>query len=391
MTADANQPAPITRPPAAHGPALFRPFTMRGVTLANRLGVSPMCQYMAEDGRATDWHLAHLTSLAISGASLVMVEATAVERIGRITHGCLGLYDDACEAALARALAACRKFGRAKLGIRICYAGCKGSAQVRWQGGRALTGVEAWETVAPSPVPFSDGWPTPRELDGAGLERIRDAFIAAAERALRLGFDVLELHNAHGYLLHEFFSPLSNRRTDDYGGSRENRMRFSLELVSTLRKLWPADRGLGLRISGNDWGDGGATIEDAVAFAERLKALGVDYVCVSSGGIHPQRAIPVGPGYQVPFAREVRRRTGLPTRAVGMIVDPKQAEEIVAAGDADMVALARAMLDDPRLGWHAADILGGTIAYPPPYDRSFPTVWPGSRIARPHAAGAKKA
>lgn len=364
---------------------------MRGVTLANRIVVSPMCQYMAEDGRATDWHLAHLTSLAISGAALVMVEATAVERVGRITHGCLGLYDDACEAALARALAACRKFGRAKLGIQICHAGRKGSAQVPWQGGRALTGAEAWETVAPSPIPFADGWPTPREIDGAGLERIRNAFIAAAERALRLGFDVLELHNAHGYLLHEFFSPLSNRRTDDYGGSRENRMRFSLELVSALRKLWPADRVLGLRISGNDWVDGGATIEDAVAFAERLKALGVDYVCVSSGGIDPKAKIPVGPGYQVPFAREVRRRTGLPTRAVGMIVDPKQAEEVIAAGDADMAAFARAMLDDPRWPWHAADVLGAPIAYPPPYERSFPALWPGSRIVRPHAAGAKKA
>jgi 2,4-dienoyl-CoA reductase-like NADH-dependent reductase (Old Yellow Enzyme family) len=391
MTADANQPVSSASPATGDGPALFRPFTMRGVTLANRIVVSPMCQYMAEHGRANDWHLAHLTSLSISGASLVMVEATGVEPAGRITHGCLGLYDDACEEALARVLASVRKFGKARLGIQIAHAGRKASAQVPWQGGRALTGSEAWETLAPSPIPFTDGWPTPKQIDRADLTRIHDAFISTARRALRLGFEVLELHNAHGYLLHEFFSPLSNRRTDEYGGSLENRMRFSLELVSDLRKLWPADRALGLRISGSDWMDGGATVDDAVVFAERLKALGVDYVCVSSGGLDPKAKIAVGPGYQVPFGREVRRRAGIATRSVGMVVDPKQAEQIVASGDADMVALARAMLDDPRWGWHAADVLGAAVPYPPSYDRSHPTVWPGSRLARPQAAGAKKA
>ncbi len=391
MTADANQPASSVSPAATEGPALFRPFTMRGVTMANRIVVSPMCQYMAEHGRANDWHLAHLTSLAISGAGLVMVEATGVEPAGRITHGCLGLYDDECEAALARVLASARKFGKAKFGIQIAHAGRKGSAHVPWRGGGALTGSDAWQTLAPSPIPFTDGWPTPKEIDRADLERIRAAFVAAAERAKRLGFDVLELHNAHGYLLHEFFSPLSNRRTDDYGGSLENRMRFSLEIVGAIRKVWPTDRVLGLRISGSDWMEGGATVEDAVVLAERLKALGVDYVCVSSGGLDPKAKIAVGPGYQVPFGREVRRRTGIATRTVGMIVDPKQAEQIIASGDADMVALARAMLDDPRWPWHAADVLGAAVPYPPAYDRSHPGVWPGSRIARPNAAGAKKA
>jgi len=384
MNADANHPE------RRDAPALFQPFKIGGVALDNRIVVSPMCQYVADDGCATDWHLAHLVSLAISGVSLVMVEATAVERLGRITHGCLGLYSDDCEAALARAIQACRKFGHAKLGIQIGHAGRKGSAHVPWQGGAALTGSDAWETVAPSPIPLTAGWPTPRELDTAGIARVREAFIAAAKRALRLGFDVLELHNAHGYLLHEFFSPISNRRTDEYGGNRDNRMRLSLEIVTDLRKIWPAERALGLRISGSDWIEGGATVEDAVVFAEKLKALGVDYVCVSSGGIDPKAKIAVGPGYQVPFAREVKQRTGIATRSVGMIVEPKQANEIIASGGADMVALARAMLDDPRWPWHAADILGASAFYPPSYDRSHPAVWPGSRLVRPNAVGALK-
>jgi len=390
MNADANHPATNADAERGGGPALFRPLKVGGVTLENRIAVSPMCQYVADEGRATDWHLAHLVNLAISGVGLVMVEATAVERIGRITHGCLGLYDDECEAALGRVLAACRKFGRAKLGIQIGHAGRKGSAQVPWKGGAALAGSEAWETVAPSAIPLTAGWHTPRELDKAGIARIREAFISAAKRALRLGFDVLELHNAHGYLLHEFFSPISNRRTDEYGGSRENRMRLSLEIITELRKIWPKERALGLRISGSDWLEGGATVEDAVVFAEKLKALGVDYVCVSSGGIDPKAKIAVGPGYQVEFAREVKRRTGIVTRTVGMIVDPKQANEIIESGGADMVALARAMLDDPRWPWHAADMLGASAFYPPSYDRSHPAVWPGARLARPNAVGATK-
>lgn len=393
MNADANHPArPDAAATASDGPALFRPFQLGGLTLDNRIVVSPMCQYSADDGRANEWHLAHLVTLSMSGAALLMVEATGVERIGRITHGCLGLYDDGCEKALAPVLAACRKYARAKLGIQIGHAGRKASAHVPWRGGAPLgPNDHPWETVAPSAIPLAPDWHTPKALDRAGLTRIRDAFVATAKRALRLGFDVLELHGAHGYLLHEFFSPISNQRGDEYGGSRDNRMRFPLEVAAAVREVWPKGRPLGMRISGSDWMEGGATVEDAVVFAEKLKALGLDYVCVSSGGIDPQAKIAVGPGYQAPFAREVRRRTGMATRAVGMIVDPKQADQIVAAGDADMVALARGILDDPRWGWHAADVLGGPITYPPQYDRSHPSVWRGSRIARPQAVGPKKA
>jgi 2,4-dienoyl-CoA reductase-like NADH-dependent reductase (Old Yellow Enzyme family) len=386
MNADANSPAASTVTSA-----LFAPLTLRGVTLANRIVVSPMCQYVADDGSATDWHLAHLVSLAISGAGLAMVEATAVERLGRITPGCLGLYSDANEAALKRAIDACRKFGQAKMGIQLGHAGRKASAHVPWKGGGPLAAADgAWPTVAPSPVPMTPAWPIPQELDRAAMDRIREAFVSATQRAVRLGFDVLELHGAHGYLLHEFFSPISNRRTDEYGGSLENRMRFPLEVAAALRPVWPADRAMGLRISGSDWLDGGADVKDAIVFAQRLKALGVDYVCVSSGGIDPAAKIPVGPGYQVPLAGEVRRGAGLPTRAVGMIVEAKQADGIISSGDADMVALARAFLDDPRWPWHAADILGATISYPPPYERTHPAVWPGSRLIRPDATGAKR-
>lgn len=393
MNADANHPARTGGlETASEGPALFRPFQLAGLSLDNRIVVSPMCQYSADDGRANEWHLAHLMSMSLSGAALVMVEATAAERLGRITHGCLGLYDDGCETALARVLSACRKYARAKLGIQIGHAGRKGSAHVPWKGGGALgAGDQPWETAAPSAVPFTAGWHTPKPLDRAGLARVREAFVAAAKRALRLEFDVLELHGAHGYLLHQFFSPVSNKREDEYGGSRENRMRFPLEVAAAVRQVWPAGRPLGMRISGSDWVEGAATVEDAVIFAEKLKALGLDYVCVSSGGIDPKARIAVGPGYQVPFAREVRRCVGIATRAVGMIADPKQADAIVASGDADLVAFARAVLDDPRWGWHAADVLGAPAKYPPQYDRSHPGVWPGSRLVRPQAAGARKA
>ncbi len=392
MNADANHPARAGGSDAAsEGPALLRPFNLAGLTLDNRIVVSPMCQYSADDGRANDWHLAHLVSMGLSGASLVMIEATAVERLGRITHGCLGLYDDACETALGRVLAACRKYTRARYGIQIGHAGRKGSAHVPWKGGGALgSSDQPWETAAPSALPFTSGWHTPKALDRAGLTRVREAFVAAAKRALRLDIEVVELHGAHGYLLHEFFSPIANTREDEYGGSRENRMRFPLEVAQAVREVWPAGRPLGMRISGSDWMEGGATVEDAVVFAEKLKALGLDYVCVSSGGIDPKARIAVGPGYQVPFAREVKRRTGIATRAVGMIVEPRQADAVIASGDADMIAFARAILDDPRWGWHAADMLGGAVKYAPQYDRVHPSVWPGSRIARPGAPGPKK-
>jgi len=373
---------------------LFTPFELGPVSCANRVVVSPMCQYSAVDGSASDWHLQHLGSLALSGAGLLMIEASAVERDGRITHGCLGLYSDANEAALGRVLELLRNIGsHAKIGIQLAHAGRKGSAQRPWEGGKALTPeTGAYRTVAPSALPFDTGWHTPAALDAAGMARIKDAFVAMARRADRLGIDVAELHAAHGYLLQEFFSPLANRREDAYGGDREGRMRFPLEVAAAVREAWPRGRALGARISGSDWLDGGADIDDAVAFARQLKALGFDYVCVSSGGVVP-RAVPkaLQPGYQVPFAARVREEAGIATRAVGLIVDPHHAEDIIATGQADMVALARGFLDDPRWVWHAAQALGVEFAVPPQYARLHPKIWPGAVIAHPRVAEAKTA
>ncbi|MFI4987731.1 MAG: NADH:flavin oxidoreductase/NADH oxidase [Alphaproteobacteria bacterium] len=374
--------------------ALFSPLTLGALTLANRVAVAPMCQYSADDGSATDWHLQHLGHLSLSGAALLMIEATAVERHGRITLGCLGLYSDANEAALKRVLELLRNVGsRAAIGIQLAHAGRKGSAQPPWDGGKALAAAAgAYPTAAPSALPFDAAWHTPEALDAAGIARIKDAFVAAARRAVRLGLDVVELHAAHGYLLQEFFSPLANRRVDAYGGDLEGRMRLPLEIAAALRELWPRERVLGARISGSDWLEGGATIEDAVIFARRLRALGLDYVCVSSGGVVP-KAVPgsLVPGYQVPLAARVRSESGIATRAVGLIVDPHHAEEIVASGQADMVALARGFLDNPRWMWHAAEALGAEVAYPPQYARAQAKLWPGARLARPPLAEARTA
>lgn len=357
---------------------LFTPIRIADAGFANRIVVSPMCQYSAEAGCATDWHLMHLGMLSNSGAGLLFVEATAVEPEGRISAGDLGLYDDATEAALARVVSACRRYGTARLAIQIGHAGRKASVSEPWRGGGPLGPEEgAWQSLAPSPVPFAEGWPAPRGFGPDDFERVRRAFVLTAERALRLGFDMLEVHAAHGYLLHEFLSPVANRRGDGYGGSRENRMRFPLEVFEAVRAVWPAERPLGVRITGSDWIEGGWTVEDAVAFAQALKQRGCDFLDVSSGGIAPKADIRIGPGYQVPFAAEIRRRTGLPTMAVGLIVTPEQAERIVADGDADMVALARTVLDDPHWGWHAAQALGAEIAYPPQYARAAPRFWPG--------------
>ncbi|HKS88103.1 MAG TPA: NADH:flavin oxidoreductase/NADH oxidase [Stellaceae bacterium] len=366
---------------------LFSPIAIGGLDLPNRIAVSPMCQYSATDGSANDWHLQHLASLSLSGAGIVIVEATAVEPEGRITPACLGLYSDANEAALERVIAACRRWGNTKLGIQLAHAGRKASVHVPWQGGKPLAPAEgAWQRVAASAVPFDEGWPAPQALDNAGLARIRDAFVAAARRADRLGFDLLELHAAHGYLLHTFLSPIANRRTDEYGGSAEARLRFPLEVAAAVRAAWPPAKALGLRITGSDWIDGGLTAADAAQFAAALKEAGVDYVCVSSGGISPQARVVVGPGYQVPFAARVRRDSGIIVQAVGMIADPHQAEAIIARGQADCVALARGFLDDPRWSWHAADALGAEIACPPQYRRSRPDLWPGAALVRRHAA-----
>lgn len=363
---------------------LFAPLSLRELELPNRIVVSPMCQYSAVDGTAGDWHFQHLGHLALSGAGLLMIEATAVERSGRITCGCLGLYSDENEAALKRVLEAIRSWrGPTKLGIQLAHAGRKGSQSAPWQGGRPLKPEEgAYETFAPSAIPFSDGWHTPTVLDREGLGRIKDAFVAAARRAARLGLELVELHAAHGYLLHEFFSPISNKRDDGYGGDLKGRMRFLLEVSAAVRDVWPQERPMGARISGSDWLGEGATPEDAVVLARELKAIGLDYVCVSSGGIVPRAPIRSGSGYQVPFAARVRKETGVVTCSVGMIADPVQAEEIIASGQADMVALARAFLDNPRWVWHAAQRLGVEIAYPPQYERAHPKAWSGAKLAR---------
>ena len=372
-------------------PHLFDPLPLGPITLPNRIAVSPMCQYSADDGSATDWHLQHLMQLGMSGAGLVMVEATGVDRVGRITAGCLGLYSDANEAALGRALGAARKVAPpgTRFGIQIGHAGRKASAQRPWEGGKALSAAEgAWQTVAPSAIPFWPDAPVPAALDQAGMERVVAAFRQAAERAVRLGFDVVELHMAHGYLLQQFITPLANKRTDAYGGSPQARMRFPLEVTKAVRAALPAGTVLGARINGTDWADGGLGADDAVFQATQLKAAGVDYVCVSGGGAVLQMKVPLSPGYQVPFATKVKAETGIVTRAVGLIVEPAQAEAIVGSGQADCVALARAILDNPRWVWHAAERLGAKIAYPPQYARAAAAVWPGAAMARPGAAAA---
>jgi NADPH2 dehydrogenase len=366
--------------------ALFSPIKLADLELANRIVVSPMCQYSADDGSANDWHLGHLGMLANSGAALLVVEATHVERRGRITHGCLGLYSDDNEAALARVVAHCRRFGTAKLGIQLAHAGRKASSARPWEGGHGLErDDDPWETIAPSAIAFGNAWAAPRAMTREDMDRVRDAFVSSANRALRLGFDAIELHMAHGYLLHSFLSPLSNHRTDEYNGSAPARLRFPLEVVEAVRAVVPRSVPLGARITGSDWVEGGLTPDDAVSLANALKRAGLDFVCVSSGGITAevmrgggQLAQALGPGYQVPFAAKVKRESGIATRAVGLIATPQQAEAIVAQGNADMIALARAMLDDPRWGWHAAQALAAEVKRPPQYARAAPKLWPGA-------------
>jgi 2,4-dienoyl-CoA reductase-like NADH-dependent reductase (Old Yellow Enzyme family) len=353
--------------------ALFSRLTLGGVTLENRITVSPMCQYSAVEGRASDWHMMHLGSLALSGAGLLCLEATAVEAEGRISLGDLGLYDDATEAALVPVLAAIRAHSKIALGIQIAHAGRKASTPVPWQGGGQLSIAEGgWVTSAPSALPFKDGERAPAALDAGGLARVRRAFVATTERAMRLGFEAVELHAAHGYLLHQFLSPLSNQRTDQYGGSLENRWRFPLEVFEGVRAVVPASKILGVRVSATDWVDGGWDLPQTIEFSRRLKQSGVDYITASSGGLSARQKITIGPGYQVPFAESIKQATGVPTFAVGLITAARQAEDIIASGKADAVALARGMLYDPRWPWHAAAELGATVQAPPQYLRAAP-------------------
>ncbi len=353
---------------------LFSPIRIRSLELANRIVVAPMCQYSADDGDMTDWHLMHLGQFAVSGAALVFIEATGVEAAGRITPGCIGLYSDANEAAMARVVGFFRDYGNARIGIQLAHAGRKASTAVPWRGDAPLANNGAWQTFAPSACPYTDGWPTPVALDDSGLERVKQAFVDAASRAARIGFDVIEVHSAHGYLLHEFLSPLSNRRDDAYGGSLENRLRFPLEVFEAVRAVCPDDLPVGVRVSTTDWVEGGWDLEGTVVYAQALADRGCDFIDVSSGGNSPDQKIADGPGYQTAFAGSVRRATRLTTIAVGQITDARQAETIIASGQADMVALARGMLYDPRWPWHAAEVLGAEAAFPPQYMRAHPTL-----------------
>jgi 2,4-dienoyl-CoA reductase-like NADH-dependent reductase (Old Yellow Enzyme family) len=353
--------------------ALFSPLTLRSVTLPNRIVVSPMCQYSAERGEATAWHMIHLGHLALSGAGILFIEATAVEPDGRITPGDLGLWDDMTEAALVPVLAAIRKYSDIPVAMQLAHAGRKASSHTPWDGGQLIPVSDGgWLPHAPSALPHKAGEEPPLALDYPAFNRIRDAFGASARRAARLGVDALEIHCAHGYLLHEFLSPIANQRGDEYGGSRENRMRFPLEIFDIVRAAFPADKPVGVRISAVDWVDGGLTIDDTIAFAQELKKRGCDWIDASSGGVSPLQKIPLEPGYQAPFAKAIKEATGLPTIAVGLISDPEHANRLVEEGDADLVAMARAMLYDPRWPWHAAAQLGASVKAPPQYWRSQP-------------------
>src|ERR1700737_752427 len=353
---------------------LFSPIELRGLQLPNRIMVAPMCQYSAVDGEANDWHFTHINMLALSGAAMFCIEATHVEAIGRITPGCLGLWNDATEAALNPILASVRKHSKAAVAMQIAHAGRKGSSHKPWDGGQQIPISEGgWQAVAPSAVPHKDGEAPPEALDAPGLARIRDAFVAAAKRAERLGVDAIEVHGAHGYLLHQFLSPISNKRTDQYGGSLQNRLRYPLEVFDAVRAAFPEHKPVGVKVSATDWVEGGWDLAQSIEFARELKNRGVDWIDASSGGVSPLQKIPLGPGYQVPFAQAIKEATGVNTIAVGLITQAKQSEDIVATGKADMVALARAMLYDPRWGWHAAAELGGHVDAPPQYWRSQPS------------------
>lgn len=355
-------------------PKLFQPIRIGGLDIANRIVIAPMCQYSAEDGRMTDWHLTHLGMLAQSGAGILTIEATAVTPEGRISYADVGLWDDGTEAAMARVLEGVRRWSPMPVAIQLAHAGRKASTDLPWKGGGQIAAADphGWQTEAPSALPFAATDAPPRALDEADLARLRDAFADAARRAGRLGIDAVQIHAAHGYLLHEFLSPLSNRRTDAYGGSLENRMRFPLEVYDAVRAAFPADRPVTVRVSGTDWAPGGWDIEETVALARALEARGCAAIHVSSGGLDAGQKIPVGPNYQVPLARAVKAAVSIPVIAVGLVTEPEQAEAIVATGDADLVALARTVLYDPRWPWHAAAQLGARVQAAPQYWRCQP-------------------
>lgn len=357
---------------------LLSPFQVDRLSLANRIIIAPMCQYSAEDGCMTDWHVIHLGHLALSGAALLTIEATAVTQEGRITYADSGLYSDANEAAMRRVLGAVRRWSDMPIAIQLAHAGRKASTEVPWRGRGQIApdDVHGWLTEAPSPLPFGKTEAAPHMLSRDDLRRLRDAFVDSAHRAARLDLAAVQLHGAHGYLLHQFLSPLSNHRDDEYGGPLANRMRFPLEVFDAVRAVFPAGRPVTMRVSGTDWAQGGWDIEQTVAFSVALEKRGCSAIHVSSGGLTPAQQIPMGPSYQVPLARAVKQAVKIPVIAVGLITEFEQAEAILGTGDADLIALARTILYDPRWPWHAAAHFGERIKAPDQYLRSQPHTLP---------------
>lgn len=352
---------------------LFSPIQLNQLTLANRIIIAPMCQYSAVDGQANSWHRIHYGTLALSGAGLLIVEATAVEPEGRISDKDLGLWNDATEAALGSVITDIKAHSSMPLAIQLAHAGRKASTPAPWVAGNALSAEEdGWQVVAPSAFAYQPDYPQPEELTPERIESIVQAFVDSAKRADRIGFDAIEVHAAHGYLLHQFLSPLANHRQDQYGGSLENRLRLVLDVFKAVRAVFPQQKTVGIRISASDWVEGGWDLVQSIELCRRLETLGCDYVHVSSGGLSPLQKIPVGPNYQVPFAEHIKAVVDLPIIAVGLITEPEQAEAIVATGQADMVGLGRGMLYDPRWPWHAAATLGAQVTAPPQYWHSVP-------------------
>ncbi len=356
-------------------PLLFTPISFRNLELQNRIVVSPMCQYSSNEGCVSDWHMMHLGQFAVGGAGLLIVEMTNVESRGRISPHCVGLYNDKNEDALKRVVEFCKTYGSTPIGVQLAHAGRKASTRPPWQQRSYVTPQEGgWIPVAPSAIPATENGAVPNALEEREIVNLIDAFSKSAERANRIGFQAIELHAAHGYLLHQFLSPLSNQRNDRFGGSLHNRMRVPLQVFEAVRAVWPEDKPIGVRVSATDWAKGGWRLEDTVKFGIELKNLGCDWMDVSSGGLVNHQEITTGPGYQVHLAREIREQVGIPTIAVGLITDPHHAESIIAKGDADAVALARGMLYNPRWVWHAAQALGAQVEYPNQYLRCHPSV-----------------
>lgn len=356
-------------------PHLFSPLALGPLSLSNRIVIAPMCQYSSEEGRATDWHAFHWPNLAQSGAGLAIIEATAIEPRGRISWADLGLWDDTTEAAFAHALAATRRHSSMPIGVQLAHAGRKASTQRPWDGHGAQIAPDAphgWQTVSSSPQPYNEGDHAPLALDQAGIDTVIAAFADSARRAVRLGLDLIEIHAAHGYLLHQFLSPLSNQRDDAYGGTLENRMRLVLQVFDAIKAAVPASMAVGIRISATDWVDGGWDLAQSIALAKALDARGCHFIHVSSGGLHPAQKITLGPGYQVPLAGAIKREVAMPVIAVGLITEPRQAEDILVQEQADAIGIARGVLYDPRWPWHAAAALDAQIAIAPQYLRSAP-------------------